>query len=96
MIYLVVGYFILTVGELFISPIGLSKMTELSLPKYLAFLMGIFFTSSFYGHFFAGKIGKMTRVTEGETNIFSRVIFQQITGTVTGLSNTGNLDESFQ
>ena len=86
-----VGYFVLTVGELFISPIGLSKMTELSPPKYLAFLMGVFFTSSFYGHFFAGKIAKMTSVGGG-ASVFSEGIFGQLTEWVTGLSYTSCLD----
>ncbi len=84
--YLILGYFVLTVGELFISPIGLSKMTELSPPKYLAFMMGIFFTSSFYGHFFAGKIAKMTSVTEGSTNVFFNGICGQVTEWITNLS----------
>ncbi len=85
--YLVVGYFVLTVGELFISPIGLSKMTELSPPKYLAFIMGVFFTSSFYGHFFAGKIAQLTTVKEGESNFFSEGIFGQLTEMITGLES---------
>jgi len=84
--YLVVGYFVLTVGELFISPIGLSKMTELSPVKFLAFMMGVFFTSSFYGHFFAGKIAKLTTVEEGATNLFAEGAFGQITQLITGLS----------
>lgn len=86
MSYLVIGYLILTIGELFISPIGLSKMTELSPPKYLAFIMGVFFTSSFYGHFFAGKIAKLTTVHEGEISIFSQGILGTITELISGLS----------
>ncbi|MDF1696748.1 MAG: oligopeptide:H+ symporter, partial [Saprospiraceae bacterium] len=84
--YLIAGYFVLTVGELFISPIGLSKMTELSPPKYLAFIMGVFFTSSFYGHFFAGKIAKLTTVVEGEINPFSQGVLGGITAAISGLS----------
>lgn len=83
--YLVLGYFILTVGELFISPIGLSKMTELSPAKYLAFIMGVFFTSSFYGHFFAGKIAKLTTISEGDDPIFSKGLFQIVAETISGL-----------
>lgn len=86
--YLIVGYFILTVGELFISPIGLSKMSELSPLKYIAFIMGVFFTSSFYGHFFAGKIAKLTSVNEGETNPFSQGILGKITEMVSGMNGT--------
>jgi len=86
MFYLVLGYFILTVGELFLSPIGLSKMTELSPIKYIAFIMGVWFSANFYGHFFAGKIAKLTTVTEGKTSIFSEGIFSTITETVSGLN----------
>ncbi len=86
MSYLVLGYFVLTVGELFISPIGLSKMTELSPPKYLAFIMGVFFTSSFYGHFFAGKIAQLTTVEAGKENLFSKGFLGTITEFFSGLS----------
>lgn len=84
--YLILGYFVLTVGELFISPIGLSKVTELAPPKYLAFLMGIFFTSSFYGHFFAGKIANMTAVVDGDKNLFLNGYCSQITEFITGIN----------
>ena len=84
--YLILGYFVLTVGELCISPIGLSKVTELASEKYLAFMMGIFFTSSFYGHFFAGKIANMTSIVEGEENPFFSGICGQLTEVVTGLN----------
>jgi len=62
MSYLVIGIFVYTIGELCLSPIGLSKMTELSPKKYLAFVMGVYFCSNFYGHFFAGKIANLTAV----------------------------------
>jgi len=88
MLYLVLGYFILTVGELFLSPIGLSKMTELSPLKYISFIMGVWFSANFYGHFFAGKIAKLTTVSKGETSIFSEGIFLTITETVSGLNST--------
>lgn len=86
MMYLIMGYFVLTVGELFISPIGLSKMTELSPPKYLAFIMGVFFTSSFYGHFFAGKIAKLTSVEQGDSNPFAHGYLGKMTELCTGLT----------
>src|SRR5690606_220295 len=67
-------------------PIGLSKMTELSPLKYVAFIMGVWFSANFYGHFFAGKIAKLTTVSEGSTNIFSEGIFGTITEYITGLT----------
>jgi len=98
MIYLVVGYLVLTIGELFLSPIGLSKMTELSPLKYVSFIMGVWFSANFYGHFFAGKIAKLTTVSEGETNMFSKGFFGNIVETVTGLTPdiAASGSESFQ
>ncbi len=86
MFYLILGYFVLTVGELFLSPIGLSKITELSPIKYITFIMGVWLSANFYGHFFAGKIAQLTTVTEGEAPIFSEGIFGTITEVITGLS----------
>lgn len=98
MLYLVMGYLVLTVGELFLSPIGLSKMTELTPVKYIAFIMGVWFSANFYGHFFAGKIAKLTTVKNGETNVFSTGIFKDIVEFITGLTPEIALqnNESFQ
>ncbi|WP_296380783.1 oligopeptide:H+ symporter [Winogradskyella sp.] len=86
MLYLVLGYLVLTIGELFLSPIGLSKMTELSPLKYVAFIMGVWFSANFYGHFFAGKIAKLTTVTESETNVFTKGVFGDIVEFITGIT----------
>lgn len=43
MYYLIFGTCVYTIGELFLSPIGLSKMTELSPKKYAAFIIGVWF-----------------------------------------------------
>lgn len=86
MFYLVFGTFVYTVGELFLSPIGLSKMTELSPVKYVAFIMGVWFSANFYGHFFAGKIAKLTAVSKGELGVFSEGLLGEISELITGLS----------
>lgn len=87
MFYLVLGYLILTIGELFLSPIGLSKMTELSPLKYLAFIMGVWFSANFYGHFFAGKIAKLTASTTNDNSFFSDGIFRKINLAITGIDS---------
>ncbi|MEO1623915.1 MAG: peptide MFS transporter [Bacteroidota bacterium] len=89
MFYLILGYFILTVGELFLSPIGLSKMTELSPAKYVAFMMGVWFSSNFFGHFFAGKIAQLTTVREGVANPLSEGMLGQLVELVTGMEAAG-------
>ncbi|WP_452600120.1 peptide MFS transporter [Pontimicrobium sp. MEBiC01747] len=98
MTYLVIGYLVYTIGELFLSPIGLSKMTELSPLKYVAFIMGVWFSANFYGHFFAGKIAKLTTVSNGETNPFTEGIFGDIVTFFTGITPETALQngENFQ
>ena len=62
--FLMIGYLLLTTGELFISPIGLSKVTELSPKSMTAFMMGVYFLSSSYAHYISGAIAKLTTTTE--------------------------------
>ena len=65
--FLMIGYLLLTTGELFISPIGLSKVTELSPKSMTAFMMGVYFLSSSYAHYISGAIAKLTTSTEAGT-----------------------------
>jgi POT family proton-dependent oligopeptide transporter len=51
------AYFIITLGELCLSPIGLSIMTKLA-PKHLwGVMMGMWFLASAYGQYVAGILG---------------------------------------
>lgn len=86
MFYLIAGTFVYTVGELCLSPIGLSKMTELSPKKYIAFIMGIWFLSSFYGHFFAGKLAQLTANTTGQTTFLTSGFLGDLSAYITGLT----------
>ena len=51
------AYFIVTLGELCLSPIGLSIMTKLSPPKLQGVMMGLWFLASAYGQYAAGLFG---------------------------------------
>ena len=55
--WLVGSYFLQTVGELTLSPVGLSSMTKLSPRKYVGQMMGIWFTASALGNLVAGLVG---------------------------------------
>jgi len=55
--YFLMAYFFITLGELFISPIGLSMITKLSPMNMVGFMMGIWFLASALGHKLAGWIG---------------------------------------
>jgi len=51
------GWFVITFGELCLSPIGMSIMTKLSPQKLQAVIMGMWFLASAYGQYFAGLLG---------------------------------------
>jgi POT family proton-dependent oligopeptide transporter len=52
-----VAYFIITFGELCLSPIGLSIMTKLSPQPLQGVMMGMWFLASAYGQYVAGILG---------------------------------------
>ena len=54
--WLVVTYFLHTVGELCISPIGLSAITKLSPERRVGQMMGIWFVATALGNLFAGLV----------------------------------------
>lgn len=56
-LWLVLGYFIMTVAELCLSPIGLSLVTKLAPAKFLSLTMGFWFLTSFIGNLIAGVWG---------------------------------------
>ncbi|HEV2331853.1 MAG TPA: peptide MFS transporter [Gammaproteobacteria bacterium] len=55
--WLVVTYFFHTVGELCLSPVGLSAVTKLAPPRYVSQMMGTFFMGLSLGNVFAGLMG---------------------------------------
>jgi POT family proton-dependent oligopeptide transporter len=55
--WLVASYFFQTVGELCLSPVGLSSMTKLSPRKYVGQMMGIWFLASSVGNLIGGLVG---------------------------------------
>lgn len=58
------GYCFIILGELCLSPIGLSMVTKLSPAKMVSLMMGIWFFASAIGEFLAGKIGSLMSVPE--------------------------------
>jgi proton-dependent oligopeptide transporter, POT family len=53
-----VGYFVfLTLGELYLSPVGLSLVTKIAPARILSMMMGVWLATSFVGGFLAGWLG---------------------------------------
>jgi POT family proton-dependent oligopeptide transporter len=52
------GYFVIvTIGELYLSPTGLSLVTKVAPAQYLSMTMGVWLATSFLGNFIAGWLG---------------------------------------
>lgn len=64
LIWLFLAYLLHTTGEICLSPVGLSMITRLSVPRVVGLMMGIWFLSSALAHTLAGLIAK---ATSGET-----------------------------
>jgi POT family proton-dependent oligopeptide transporter len=57
--WLNVAYVVSVVGELFLSPVGLSAMTKLAPVRAMGFVMGVWFLSLSIGDWLAGKAGSL-------------------------------------
>jgi len=55
--WLVLSYFFQTIGELSISPVGLSSMTKLAPFKFKGQMMGVWFMATALGNLIAGLVG---------------------------------------
>jgi len=67
--YLLAMYLIISIGELFMSPVGLSKITDLSPKRIVAFMMGIWFLSSAYAFQIVGFISKQMAIESTDANV---------------------------
>jgi POT family proton-dependent oligopeptide transporter len=56
-LWLFAYFVILTIGELYLSPIGLSLVTKLSPARTVSMMMGVWLGTSFVGNFLSGWLG---------------------------------------
>ena len=84
-LWLVVVYFLQTIGELCLSPVGLSTVTKLSPARMVGLMMGVWFLSISIGSYIAGLT---TRLFEGnDPSVLTRAfgIFAGITLLAAGI-----------
>ena len=62
--YLIIMYMLISMGELCLYPIGLSKVTDLSPAKIVSFMMGVWFLSSAFAFQIVGIVGKQLSIDE--------------------------------
>jgi len=73
--WIILIYFLHTLGELCLSPVGLSSVTKLSPQRIVGFMMGMWFFASAAGNYVAGLIAK---ATASESSGNSSEIFDSI------------------
>jgi POT family proton-dependent oligopeptide transporter len=75
--FFVLGYLLMTTGELCLSPIGLSMITKLAPQRFTGMMMGFWFIASAMGQYLAGVIGTFMAVPseKGATTV---TVFQSL------------------
>ncbi|GAB2490752.1 peptide MFS transporter [Arenimonas alkanexedens] len=64
--WLVLAYFILEIGEMCLSPIGLSAVTQLSVARVVGLMMGAFWLATAYSEVLAAQFGKLASIERVE------------------------------
>jgi POT family proton-dependent oligopeptide transporter len=67
--WLIITYFVHTIGELCLSPVGLSVVSKLSPPKFASLLMAVWLLSSFFANILGGLLASYVE-TLGASRIF--------------------------
>ena len=81
--WLVLVYLLHTIGELCLSPVGLSSMTKLAPGRMVSLMLGVWFLSISMGNYIAGRIaGEFEEKASVLTGIFSKVALILIIGAV--------------
>ena len=90
---------LMAVGELYLSPIGLSLVTKLAPPRLVSMLMGMWFMSYFVGNYISGLVGGLWSKIPKSDFFLLQVIIAAVAGVLIYLSikpihnSVGHLDE---
>ena len=62
--WLVLAYFILEIGEMCLSPVGLSAVTQLSVKRVASLMMGTWFLATAFSELLAHKLGTLASIED--------------------------------
>lgn len=71
-IFVLLAYLLLTIGELCLSPIGMAMFNKLAPAKYSSLAMGAWYLSFFFANLISGKMAGFTE-TMGYTQVFGLI-----------------------
>ena len=72
--------FFFTVGEIYLSPVGLSFVTKVAPAKIVSMMMGVWLLASFFGNYMAGLLGSYYQEL-GAENFFGIMILLSLAAT---------------
>jgi POT family proton-dependent oligopeptide transporter len=75
-LWIVLSYLLITIGEMLLSPIGLSAITLLAPRKILGMMMGTWFVALGFGGQFAGLLAKLSAIPNGVTGLAEMQIYR--------------------
>ncbi|MBU1385588.1 MAG: peptide MFS transporter [Alphaproteobacteria bacterium] len=84
LLFLFLTYFFHTIGELCLSPVGLSMITKLSVGRVVGLMMGVWFLSSSVAHIAAGLIAKATATDTVAGVVTDRALALETYGSIFG------------
>ena len=70
--WMIGAYALLVLGEMVLSPIGLSAVTSLSVPRVVGLMMGAWFLASAFGEMIAGRFGTWASIEPNADGSFDR------------------------
>lgn len=76
-LWIFLAYSLITIGELFISPIGLSAISMLAPPSLIGLLMGTWFVATGFGGIFAGLIARLASLPDSVTTVSGKLAIYQ-------------------
>ena len=88
MAYLLIGWMLVTTGELCISPVGLSMVTKLSPRRLVSTVMGVWFVSITYANYIAAIIATLTSPGQEDQSKLAALV-QAVVDIFTGASHGG-------
>lgn len=71
------SYLLITIGELLLSPIGLSAVTMLAPANLIGMMMGVWFVATGFGGLFAGLIAKLSSVPDNAAPVAEKLAIYQ-------------------
>ena len=76
--WMVLAYFVLVMGEMVLSPVGLSAVTSLSIPRAVGLMMGAWFLFSAFGEIIAGRLGTWAAIPHDASREMALATYSQV------------------